>query len=300
MLNTANRLEKNSMRKSPGTSNQTYKFKLTCQENIDENNDTRSWIKLMSQIDHTSGDYKIFTALLEDKKSIVVKIGNKNKLKDEYEIASALDKHKLPNFIKFFCFFSCLNKFEQIEKNTSICSTSGDEQGIIVMSNYELGQIDKYKWTRSNFDILKNVLKHIISSLLYAYEKYGFIHNDTHLGNILLKKSKKNLIIYNHDIQLPVIGILPVIMDFDRSKITAIPNDPDGSKFVYADIQRIFYLISSELDIKTNMTDKISILRTYISENTPISKDVYNSLFNIIDSIEISFIKSELKIPKWT
>lgn len=35
MLNTANKLEKNSMRKSPGTSNQTYKFKLSCQENID-------------------------------------------------------------------------------------------------------------------------------------------------------------------------------------------------------------------------------------------------------------------------
>lgn len=246
----------------------------------------------MSQIDHTSGDYKIF-------KAFIVKIGNKNKLKDEYEIASALNKHKLPNFIKFFCFFSCLNKLDEIDKNTSICSSSGDEQGIIVMSNYELGQIDKYNWNRSNFDILKNVLKHIISSLLYAYEKYGFIHNDTHLGNILLKKSKKNLIIYNHDIQLPGIGILPVIMDFDRSKITAIPNDPDGSKFVYADIQRIFYLISSELDIKTDIIDKNSILRTYISENTPISKDVYNTLFNIIDSIEISFIKSELKMPKW-
>lgn len=296
-MNNAEQIYKTNMNKSKVDN---YKFKLSCQDIITHNKDTTSWIDLMDKIDHTSGDYKIFTAILDKKKPIIVKIGNQAKLQAEYDIANNLNIKKLPNFIKFFCYFKCLNNLDNIEKNKSICSKTGDEQGIIIMPYYELGQIDKYKWTRVNFDNLKNVLKHVVCSLLYAYEKYGFIHNDTHLGNILLKKSKKQSVTYNYDIQLPVMSILPIIMDFDRSKITNIPNDPDGTKFVYIDIRRIFNLISSELDINIGIFDKNYIINKYISDNTPISKDIYKSLLDIIDTIQIAFIKSELKMPVWT
>jgi hypothetical protein len=295
MLNTANELSKNSMKKN---SVNNYKFLLTCKEKITQNNDTTTWIELMSKIDHASIYYKIFIALLENTIPIIVKIGDTNKLQEEYTIANNLNIQKLPNFIKFYCYFTCLNNLDNIKEKTSICSTSGTQQGIIVMPYYKLGQIDKYNWNKDNFDILKNILKHIICSLLYAYEKYGFIHNDAHLGNILLKESKKETITYNYDIKLPVMSILPVIMDFDKSNVINNTNNINGAKPVYVDIIRIFDLISAELDIQTDITDKKYLLDNYRSQNTPISKDVYDSLLNIIDTIVIKFRKSDYIIKR--
>lgn len=83
-----------------------------------------------------------------------------------------------------------------------------------------------------------------------------------------------------------------VIMDFDRSIIIE-----DMQKQVYLDIRRIFLLVSSELDVKTNIQDKVDILNKYVSDNEPITKDVYSKLCNEIDSITITFVLSELKLP---
>jgi hypothetical protein len=260
MINNAQRLYKNNMNKSKVDN---YKLKLTYQ-------DTKLWTELISKLDHESYDYKMLINLLEEKKSIIVKIGNYDKLQKEYTIANL----NIPNFINFYCYL----KFHA-------------EKSIIAMPFYELGPIDKYNWTKLNFDIFKNVIKHIICSLLYAYEKYGFIHNDIHVGNILLTKSSKKSISYSNNIEIPVIGILPTIMDFNLSKITSTPNDVNGNSHVYIDIIRILLLLSSECNIIVSINT--NIINKYVIENTPISKDIYESLLHIIDNIKIIFIKSD-------
>ena len=296
MLNNSEKMYKNNMSQSKS---ENYKFKLTCQDKVSNNNDTKTWIELISKIDHDSGDYKIFIGLLETIKPIIIKVGNNEKLEKEHNIAQNLYNEKLPNFIKFYCYFKCLNTLENIDINKSLCSESGSEQGIIAMPYYNVGQIDKYKWTRSNFTMFKSVLKHTIFSLLYAYEKYGFIHRDTHLGNILLKTTKKKQIKYNHEIILEVDGMLPIIMDFDRSIITTDKTKDESLKLIYMDIKRILLLSSSECDIKTNIDENISKINKYISDSTPISKDTYITIASIIDNMNILFIKSELKMPSF-
>jgi len=296
MLNNSEKMHKTNMSQSKS---ENYKFKLTCQDKVSSNNDTKTWIELSSKIDHDSGDYKIFIGLLEKDKPIIIKVGNNEKLEKEYNIAQNLYNEKLPNFIKFYCYFKCLNNLDNITINTSLCAESGSEQGIIVMPYYNVGQIDKYKWTRSNFTMFKSVLKHTIFSLLYAYEKYGFIHRDTHLGNILLKTTKKKQIKYNHEIILEVDGMLPIIMDFDRSIITTDKTKDESLKLIYMDIKRILLLSSSECDIKTNIDENISKINKYISESTPVSKDTYIIIASIIDNMNILFIKSEMKLPSF-
>lgn len=287
-MRVAKKMYRGGMNSSKKTS---YKFNLSCDEKAkDLDYDTREWIQIQSQFDHSSSDYKIFSGLLDNNKNIVVKIGN-TKLQEEYQIGKALNDCK--NFIKFYCVFNCNNTLENVNVGSSLCKSQGNNIGILVMPYYPIGRIDKYEWNRNNFDVLKSVLKHIVCSLLYAFEKEGFVHRDTHLGNILLKKTKKRAIIYNQ-LEIGINNMLPVIMDFDRS---ALNKNPAAVKQVYIDIQRILTLVRSELDVKTNNSEIISVLNEYISKQTPVSEKIYERLCNLVDKQQIDFVVSELKLP---
>jgi serine/threonine protein kinase len=285
----AKKMNRGGMNSSKTTS---YKFNLSCAEKAKElQYDTQEWLQIQSQFDHSSDDYKIFSALLEGKKNIVVKVGTASKLTEEYEIGKVLSDCK--NFIKFYCVFTCNNTLQNIDIEKSLCKSQGDTLDILVMPYYSLGRIDKYDWKRSNFNVLKSVLKHIVCSLLYAFVMKGFVHRDTHLGNILLKKTTKQSILYNKT-EIETNNMLPIIMDFDRSTIN---KESVTVKQVYLDIQRVISLIRSELDIKINNSDIISILNNYISDQIPVTEKVYTKLCNLIDKLEIDFVVSELKLP---
>jgi hypothetical protein len=53
---------------------------------------------------------------------------------------------------------------------------------------------------------------------MYAYEKIGFLHNDEHLGNILLRITNKKSIRYG-DLELQLDDLYAVITDFEKSTI---------------------------------------------------------------------------------
>ena len=290
-MNVAKKLQRAGMNSSKKNS---YKFQLSCEQKAsDLQYDTKEWIELQNQLEHTSSDYKIFTGLLEKKKHIAVKVGISSNLKNEYDVGKSL--HACKNFIGFYCIFHCTNDIKNVNVGKSLCKSAGNTLGILVMPFYELGRIDKYKWTRENFDVLKSVLKHTICSLLYAFEQTGFVHRDTHLGNILLKKTTKKSIMYTKDnIEISIHSMLPVIMDFDRYVLN---KDEVAVKQVYLDIQRIVSLVRSELDIKINNTEIMSALTRYISKQTLVTKDVYQTLCSLIDSFQIDFVVSEMNLP---
>ncbi len=274
----------------------SYKYKLSCENSIKRSLDTTTWIELMKQIEHDSGDYKLFLALLQKSTSIVVKVGDSEKLSLEYRIGKHLHDHNVSNFINYFCHFSCLNYLKNVNVNKSLCSEHGNKIGIIVMPYYDLGRIDKYKWTRKNFDILKSVLVHIVFSLFDAYKACKFVHRDCHLGNILLTETKTPSLQYSNGHTLKVHGILPIIMDFDRSVL--IEKQASGIKQVYLDIRRIFLLISSELDVKTNITEiGLPVIDNLIINETHIDDSTYEIFKNIIENLSIKFVMSELKLP---
>jgi len=270
----------------------TYKYQLSYDKYVQNPETNREWIELMERIAHQSGDFKLFIAKLNKKTPIVVKVGNKDKLKNEYELGKTLQK--LYNFIDFFCYFECNNKLQNINVQKPLCNTVNPANvGILVMPDYALGRIDKYNWTRENFPILKNVLKHIVCSLLLAYENNKFIHRDTHLGNILLKHATNKNIKYKDNCIIDVNGILPVIMDFDRS---IIDTENNQQHLVYLDISRIFSLIKSELDIKSTNEAILKKLDMYSRNFTPINEHMYKDLCDEIDRIQINFILSELRL----
>ena len=268
----------------------TFKYKLNCQEKIDSSKDKHSkeWLELLSMIKHDSPDFKLFYALLEKENHIVVKIGP-SILEKEFIIAKELETLKLPTFLHYFCKFQCLDNFNTITNSSKyLCKESGDNITILVMPNIDLGDIGKYKWNRDNFDILKNIIKHIIISLLYAYKDIGFIHKDLHLGNILLKKTKRKEIIYGDLGNLELMGIHPVIMDYDKSIIQR-----NSLNLVYDDLERFINLLQSDMfDIRINCNNIINTLDKLLKENKNI-KDIILMLFKEVDKITIRHFVSE-------
>jgi len=271
------------------TNHNTFKYKLNCQEKIDSSKYTKEWLELFKIIPHDSPDYKLFHALLEKEKHIVVKIGPSILIK-EFQIAKELETLKLSTFLHYYCKFQCLDDFNKLNNSSKyLCKDSGKEITILVMPNIDLGDIGNYKWNRDNFDVLKNVIKHVIISLLYAYKEIGFIHKDLHLGNVLLKKTKRKEILYGELGSLELMGILPVIMDYDKSIIQ------DNSLYlVYDDFDKFINLLHADMfDIRINSGNMINILDKLLKENKNIH-DIISILFNEVDKFIIRHLVSEI------
>jgi predicted unusual protein kinase regulating ubiquinone biosynthesis (AarF/ABC1/UbiB family) len=162
------------------------------------------------------------------------------------------------------------------------------------MPYYSLGNLETYRWNRQNFEGLKNVLKQVIFALLYAHETFGFVHGDMHVGNVILRLSKKKTVSYGKR-SLPIMGIYPMIMDFCRFSMRE-----KNPSFIYKDIVRFLDVTRgmehSDLQLDVNSRR----FARHVSENTPITDEIYDEVENIIDGIQILYAHSEIPTRIWT
>lgn len=274
----------------------SIKIKIDCRNRIVSNPETKDWLELLSKFKHDASNIKVYKALLDKNKNIVAKIG-KYKLDYEYEVAKKLEILKMPTFIKFNCLFSCLDNFSELKNTTkTVCKKEGEPVSIILMPYIEEERIELWKWVRNNFDLMKNVMKHVFLSLFYAKQKIGFIHGDLHLGNVLLKKSNRKEITYGDYGSLQVLGLMPVIMDFDKSNFL--------EKFdtvLYEDLKRFMLLMSDSCNVKFDNTLINNLLiKKIISTDEQDNIILSNTLCKYIDNLQITYVSSELpKIPNW-
>lgn len=277
------------LKNSPNKASNAIKIKIDCQERITPTTPlTEDWLELTRKIDHTSSDFKIYEGLLEKRNHIVAKIGPR-KLDEEYAIGKRLEVLKLPTFITFHCIFKCLDDFSAMNNLTKqVCKKDGNQVTVLIMPFLSEGRIDTWKWTRENFNLMKNIMKHAIKTLFHAKNTLEFIHADTNLGNILLKKTKRKTISYGDFGDLEVFGLIPVFMDFERSQFV----DNNIVKF-YRDIEKIISLMSCETNVKYNGNRVLDILSKFISDKTPISNDICEIICNEIDALQIRSVVSE-------
>jgi len=126
------------------------------------------------------------------------------------------------------------------------------------------------------------------------FNKYGFVHNDIHLGNILLKKEKDpvtfNFIFNNEDIEITTNKIL-VLTDFDESwqiKIFRFLFDT----ILYYKKSKIFYNNESLIISKDNrkvmlQSDKCKYIDT-------LESNIYNTFSMAIELLESEKEKYDL------
>jgi hypothetical protein len=260
------------------------KFKLDCRA------PTNDWLELTRVIQSTRFDEMItLEGVLKESTNVVIKIGRTDILAKEYDIGKQLQD--FPNFIRYYCNFNCLDTKDNLEslvqgRLKSVCTDGGKTNiGVLVMPYYILGDIGNYVWREQDLGILKNVLKQICFGLMYAYEKVGFLHNDEHLGNVLLRITNKKSIRYG-DLELPLEELYAVITDFEKSTIGTTGD-------VFSSIRRLIYLVSTseKSDMALDYEDaKLMRLR---NSDTVIKKKDYITVNNVIDNMTIRYVKSE-------
>jgi hypothetical protein len=91
-----------------------------------------------------------------------------------------------------------------------------ETQNILIMPYYPKGSMRDYGWNQNNVELFKSLLKQLFYSLLIAFQKFGFIHSNIHLGNVLMVETEHLLIEYR-DIDIPLHGYKIAISDFEYS-----------------------------------------------------------------------------------
>jgi len=218
------------------------KYYIDCNR-YEENPDS---IEIKTLIKNTKKtDVTILQAIASDETiknhhDVVVKI-SRNKTKKEYmaqkEYKIGERLNQIPGFIKYICLFACFDdtntNFETIEVGeesisikTKICNANEkimeNWKYVLIMPYIKEGSLENYNWTIEKREILKNVIIQTVLSLAIAFEKVGFVHNDLHWGNVLIKKTKKKNITYEFTKEKriqPIHGYKVLIMDFEKSYI---------------------------------------------------------------------------------
>lgn len=259
------------------------KFKLPCQSRITEKNPTtEKWLKVEQKLVNNA---PILKGILERSKEVVLKYGSPDRIHHEYNISQELAG--LPNFIKYYCVFTCKDDIvRNFVERPFVCSEDGAiEQGYIVMPYYSVGDMNTYTWNRVNFELLKNILRQVCYAVLYAFEQKGFIHNDLHLANILLRRTKKTTVTYGENVTLNIGPLYAIIMDFERSitRLQRIISPCD----IYYEIKNILNRVSMLNNFNFRVKDDQRKLIQLIQNNTPVTKESYKIVSDTIDTLVI-------------
>jgi serine/threonine protein kinase len=272
-----------------------------CQDKITAKNPTtKDWIHVVKTLKLPLQEYdksRILLAKLEEHKDIVVKLGDDESIRKEYEYAKKLYRFK--GFVKFICYFECNDNFLHYPSNerNHLCNGEGTQMKIIVMPYFEMGGIGVYPWTKTNISLLRSCIKHAILSILSVFVN-GYLHGDFHPGNVLLKKTKQSSIDYDFDgigvvPNIETNGVRTWIMDFENTrevKKKQTENKRDTMDFYY-DLQKFFMLLQDHRFIRNiDKTTTIGITNTinvYMNNLVYPNMEFIQKMLSSIDKIEL-------------
>jgi hypothetical protein len=283
------------------------KYHLNCSE-LEKN--PSSIPVILEKVIKNKNDVTILESIIKDKsiiskqKHIVVKIGKVNKtIEKEYHIGRKLEENQIYGFIVYMCLFVCFDDtYPKIDMNNSmlsLCSASNEKENnkaILVMPFIQEGSVKNFNWFNGDkFNILKSIIKQSVISLTLAYNKCGFIHNDLHLDNILLKKTKKQTIEYQmnnnvnnsndkNEITIKTFGYKAIIMDFDSSMINIDNKSTNGYEYFWKNIYNMISRLETDLKNKQNESVSVSNMKqivTYILDQKSIN------IFKLLEMIDM-------------
>ncbi len=202
--------------------------KYVAQKILNQQSTTDGWLtpnKLLP-VNRGENKNKLIIADIIKKKRVVVKISKKRELLEkDFLNSKKLEELNCVNFAKYLGFFSCKDDIDNYNLDKPLpkyfCKNNGTENYFLFMNYYLSGSIVNYK--PKNINEIISIINQVIASTTLAFEKLGFIHGDLHLGNVLIKNTKKDFIKYkynNKDLEIKTNGIEIVMFDFDRSNFS--------------------------------------------------------------------------------
>jgi serine/threonine protein kinase len=241
------------------------KFIVSCQDRITPASPTTNeWLTVIGSLKKTNQRdlSRVLKGILERRNMVAIKISSSQTLHKEYVISSLLKD--IPGFMQPYCFFQCNDEFtEHPSQRSSLCKGPGTSMNILVMPYLEEGSMREFNWL-INPALLHSCLMQFVCSLMQAYESKGIIHSDTHLDNVLLKKTSRSEVEYrlnNNIVRIPTNGYLIVIMDFEMSFNEVASNRGRSIDQVYNDLLHGIYDLQFESYVKiTNDTLLVNTL----------------------------------------
>jgi len=242
---------------------------------------TNNWFKPLA-VFHESSNLIMESELTNEikKENVIVKVtkfeNNNNLLKTE-EIYNIIKESK--HIVKIYCFINC-NENKDILRFCTRDTINDDN----IKINLEI--MKKYKHSlnhyekKCNLETVKIIIKYLLNMQYELYYKYGFIHNDIHLGNILIEKTDDhvtNFISYDLDLPSEIIDTIQVkistkfnlyLTDFEYSLVL--------KKSLYPEIMTFF-------------KDKSNIKK----DNT-LSRNLYNTFEACLELIEDDTLRYNL------
>jgi hypothetical protein len=202
--------------------------KYVAQKILSQQSTTDGWLtpnKLLP-VNRGENKNKLIIADIIKKKRVVVKISKKKELLEkDFLTSKKLEELNCVNFAKYLGFFSCKDDIDNYNLDKPLpkyfCKNNGTENYFLFMNYYPSGSIVNYK--PKNINEIISIINQVIASTTLAFEKLGFIHGDLHLGNVLIKNTKKDFIKYKYndkDLEIKTNGIEIVMFDFDRSNFS--------------------------------------------------------------------------------
>ncbi len=278
---------------------------------------TNKWLKPIEPLKIKDVNTKslIMIAELINKGTLIAKVSTNGDYKRIKKINDSITK--LSNMINVYYTFECnesevnlINKYVKID---GFCMTSEKGKNIKVL----IEVIDKYESSISKFinylklSDIESFLSQILLCQLNAFESIGFLHNDIHLGNILIKREPFNNI-YSIDKQLYKLkGHNQLLLtDFDRSIIYEFNNELNLDHTLLTNILKTFYefikllVDQDKLIFRKNIDDAInnyynniiesekSLLISYYDNHIDYNRFIYDSIHKSISLINIIWFKT--------
>ena len=287
------------------------KYHLNCYE-LEKN--PSSIPVILEKVIKNKNEVTILESIIKDKsiiskqKHIVVKIGKVNKtIEKEYHIGRKLEELNIYGFINYMCLFICFDDtYQKIDNNSQLplklCSATNNNENkkaILVMPFIQEGSVKNFNWfNQDKFNILKSIIKQSIMSLTIAYNMCGFLHNDLHLDNILLKKTKKTTIEYD-TITIETYGYKSIILDFDSSMINIDNKSKNGYEYYWKNIYNMISRLETDLKNKENVSISVSNMKqiiTYILDQKTIN---IVKLLEMIDMMQFKIVEPPKTLYKY-
>jgi hypothetical protein len=193
-------------------------------------------------------------------RDFVAKIGTSAMICNDYFIS-----HKLNSQVSGFIQYDSIIKIDE-------------RQNILIMPYYPKGSMRDYEWNQNNVKLFKSLLKQLFYSLLIAFQTFGFIHSNIHLGNVLMVETE-HLVIEYDDIDIPLHGYKIAITDFEYSinELTI-----RHTLLFYREIAHILEDIIYNLRLEF---DGMSSLHKEVIDNCYVDTDI-SDFIDIINSVD--------------
>ncbi|RYE20198.1 MAG: hypothetical protein EOP45_11445 [Sphingobacteriaceae bacterium] len=143
---------------------------------------------------------------------------------------------------------------------------------IIVVPRYATTFYDLRESNTLDLDNYRSILFRILYALYFLQKQYGFMHNDLHIQNILMKASNPGNKLVNRDYivngvkyQVPDLDWIPIMWDFEDARCHKIPelahnlktdNAPDVPP-MWCPYYDVHFLLISVIDVFADSNDGI-------------------------------------------